>query len=408
MRAKGRAASTARAIGDAEAVLLVDHRQGQVVIGDVVLEQGVSAHGDGRLTRGQGLQLLRAPGALVAAREQHHADALRLQGPGEGFVVLAGEDLGRGHQDRLLAGGGRVGHGQHGHHGLARADVALQQARHAFAGGQVRADFGQRTHLGAGEGEGQGGLHRAGGVAVGDGAGGLLAADQLAFGHGQLVGEQLVIGQPPAERRQRQKVGLGARRMQRGQSLAPGREALARRQGRIQPLGQLGRTLQRFQHQLAHGARRQGRGGGIDRFDLGDLVGPFGGQHIGRVDDLQLHAAPLRLAADHPFGARGMLALQLAPTQVEEGQDDEAGLVERPDTPGRGAAARRKVAFDPYTERLNFAFQGRGRVGGAAHDQAVRRQEDQVAHQRPGQLDDQGLDLRPHALERRDGREQGE
>jgi hypothetical protein len=34
-------------------------------------------------------------------------------------VVLAGEDLGRGHQHRLASGFDGIGHGQHRHSGLA-------------------------------------------------------------------------------------------------------------------------------------------------------------------------------------------------------------------------------------------------------------------------------------------------
>ena len=43
--------------------------------------------------------------------------------------------------DVLVAGGGYVGHGEHGDDGLARADIALDQPAHALTGGQVSADF---------------------------------------------------------------------------------------------------------------------------------------------------------------------------------------------------------------------------------------------------------------------------
>ncbi len=59
----------ALALGHAEAVLLVDHRQGQVGEGHVVLEQGVGAHRHRRLARGQGGELVAALDALVAASQ---------------------------------------------------------------------------------------------------------------------------------------------------------------------------------------------------------------------------------------------------------------------------------------------------------------------------------------------------
>ena len=83
-------------------------------------------------------------------------------GAGQGLEVLARQDLGGRHQRRLQAGGGDVGHRQHGDHRLARADVALHQPAHPLAGRQVAADLGQRADLGAGQPERQVGLDRVG------------------------------------------------------------------------------------------------------------------------------------------------------------------------------------------------------------------------------------------------------
>src|SRR5918912_262774 len=63
----------------------------------------------------------------------------------------------RRHEGRLPAGldGGR--HGQERDGGLARPDVALEEAQHALVRGEVGADFLEGPLLRAGEREGQGG-----------------------------------------------------------------------------------------------------------------------------------------------------------------------------------------------------------------------------------------------------------
>jgi hypothetical protein len=61
--------------------------------------------------------------------------------------VLAGQDLGRGHQGRLEAARRRVGHGQRRDRRLAGAHVALQQPAHLLAGAQIGADLGEGLRL---------------------------------------------------------------------------------------------------------------------------------------------------------------------------------------------------------------------------------------------------------------------
>ena len=69
--------------------------------------------------------------------------------------MLAGEDLGRRHQRRLPARFDDVGHRQQRDDGLARADIALQQAQHALGLGEIGADFGEGFRLRAGQRKGQ-------------------------------------------------------------------------------------------------------------------------------------------------------------------------------------------------------------------------------------------------------------
>jgi hypothetical protein len=150
------------ALGHPEAVLFVDHCQLQALEDDVVLKERVGADDDLDLAGGEPGQLLLAGRALVAAGDQHRLDPMRRQRSGDGFVVLAGEDLGRRHEGGLAAARRDVGHGAHRHHRLARADIPLNQPAHPLARGEVGANLGERPLLGAGEGERQVGADRLG------------------------------------------------------------------------------------------------------------------------------------------------------------------------------------------------------------------------------------------------------
>ena len=58
--------------------------------------------------------------------------------------MLAGEHFRRRHHRRLPSGLHHLGHGDERDHGLARADVALQQADHALLRPEVGADLVER------------------------------------------------------------------------------------------------------------------------------------------------------------------------------------------------------------------------------------------------------------------------
>ena len=111
--------------------------------------------------------------------------------------MLARKDFRRREQGRLGARFDRGEHRQQRNQGLARADVALEQAEHRRRLRHVAADFLGDAALGAGEGVGQAELvgqpavplqrHRAAAARV--------SAEQE---QGELVGEDLVVGETAA------------------------------------------------------------------------------------------------------------------------------------------------------------------------------------------------------------------
>ena len=197
-----------RALGHAEAVLLVDDRQRQVGEADGVLQQGVRPHDDEGPRRGHLLQ--DGPARRFRRGSGQQADPHgAAQGPQQGGdrgEVLFGEDL-RGRDERPLAP--VVDHARQRRQcddGLAGADVALQEALHRRGARQVGVDGVDRRALGVGEGEGQRVLEAVAQAAGRGGAGGRLArAVPAALPHeGALEDERL----PPGERAPRQAVVL--------------------------------------------------------------------------------------------------------------------------------------------------------------------------------------------------------
>ena len=93
------------------------------------------------------------------------------------------------------------GHGEQRDHGLARADIALEQAQHALAAARSRGSR-PRARAAARQREGQGGsMIRAAAVAGIDPPAGRAAHARAHQRERQLRGEQLVIGEPRTERR---------------------------------------------------------------------------------------------------------------------------------------------------------------------------------------------------------------
>ncbi len=395
-------------LGHAEAVLLVDDGEAEVAEDHLVLEQGVGADRHRRRARGQGGQLLGTDGALVASGEDDDLNSLGFKRLRQGLEVLSGEDFGRRHQGGLAPARRHVGHGQHGHHGLARAHVALHQPRHASARGQVGAELGQGPGLGPGQGEGQGGLHPIRQAARRDRRGRLPLADRLALLHRQLMGQQFVERQATPDCGPGLEVGGGGRRVQGGQGVAPAGPALAGEPGRVLPFGQLRGAGQGVEHDPAHLPRRQTGGRRIDRLQQRDLVRPVERQHVVGVGDGQLDVEPLGLAGHRPAGAHRVLPRKMVSPALEPVEENEAGLISGSDPVGPPRASRREVGVYRQAEHLWLAFPGAGHGGRPPLDKALRLQERHVAHQGSRQPLDQRGELGPHALQRARGREQGE
>ena len=81
---------------------------------------------------GQPVERLAALLAALAAGQDRDADAGRFGERRDGREMLARQDFGRRHQRGLPAGLDHGRGGEQRHHGLAGADVALQQPQHAL------------------------------------------------------------------------------------------------------------------------------------------------------------------------------------------------------------------------------------------------------------------------------------
>jgi hypothetical protein len=147
-------------------VLLIDHHHAELREGHPVLDQRVRAHHDPRGTGGRVEQRLLAGPRGQRAGEQRDAGGLlrgaQLARPTEVAEqraqragVLHGEHLGGRQQRRLPAGVDGLQHRPQRHHGLAGADLPLQQPVHRVLARQLGAELLPHGALTGGEGEGQ-------------------------------------------------------------------------------------------------------------------------------------------------------------------------------------------------------------------------------------------------------------
>ena len=132
----------AHAVGHAEAMLLVDDDEAEIVKRDLVLEKRVRADDDvefaaGHARRGCRLRSLPLSRPVSTAMEMPAAFEQRLKRR----AVLAREQIRRRHERALQAGFGRARHGERGDQRLAGADIALQQAQHRRGLGHVGEDL---------------------------------------------------------------------------------------------------------------------------------------------------------------------------------------------------------------------------------------------------------------------------
>ena len=246
--------------------------------------------------------------------------------------VLLGEDLGRGHHRRLIA----VFHGhQHRaqtHQGLARANVALDEAIHNLGTLHLRGDLGNDPELGARRSKRQRipqGRHqflaRREGNAVG-----LFAVFFAPPRQAQLKGKKLAKGQalPCALR-----FGEASGKMHLAQARAQFSESQALAQGRGQIVfDPLGKGIQRLAYQAAEPPAAQAAllhisTGRIERHDRARVepLLPVDEFVLG-MNDLPPPLEQIDLAAYSQLVADGKGALQVA-TPLKKGTSDIVGRV---------------------------------------------------------------------------------
>ena len=192
----------------AEAMLLVDDGEREIAECDLVLEQRVGADQQIDLAECEAVERVGALLAAFAAGQDRDANAGLLGQRRDGGEMLARQDFGRRHQRGLAAGLDHGRGGEQRHHGLAGADVALQQPDHAVRLRQIGDDVVDGAALRRRQRIGQGGDHLGAQQALA----GAAAARQLALVRAnqrqrELAGEQFVIGEPRPGLALRQDVG---------------------------------------------------------------------------------------------------------------------------------------------------------------------------------------------------------
>jgi hypothetical protein len=332
--------------------------------------------------------------------------------------MLPRQDLGRRHDGRLPARFDGARHGEERDRRLARSDVALEQAQHALVGGHVAADVGERALLRAGEREGEGVGQLRDQPAVADIAAARLpahpAADQR---KGELRGEELVIGEPPARRARgaRFRISFGGigRAVEPSERFRKGREAVAREPGRVLPLRQRRHTLQRRRDELPEHARGDAFGEPVHRLDRWKLPDRALVEDAVGMDHLAVAVPELELARDVALRADGQELLDAVARHIEEDEEHVAAVVLDED------AVRRLAALQPRAMLAHPDLEGQGlpdrRLGDGAlevaRDAAMGKVEQEVEHpRRPLRLAEQAIEqsrhLRPDPGQRRRGREQ--
>ena len=311
-----------RALHDAEAVLLVDDGDAEVVEAHAALDERVRAadHVDlAGLDRFVQLALLLRLQAAGEHRDSHRfvdemrararhrtAAAIRPEQRLQRAEVLLGQDLRRCHHHALAAVLDCGGQGGGGDHGLAAADVALDQARHGDRLAEVVEDVEHHALLRAGQRERQRLDERAldgRGHRCGLGGRGLLevAAAEL---HGELDRQQLFEREASPRTLERCAV---RRVMHLRDRFGDRREAEALAHLRGQRVGQARRvSLDRLLHDTADGAALQARGERVDRHETA------------RVQEVLAPDLPLRIVELRPA-----LVLRHAARQHDLGVDGE-------------------------------------------------------------------------------------
>ncbi len=147
---------------DAEAVLLVDDDEAEVVEVDFFFDEGVGADGEVDFAAGDAVAGFALGAGVERAGEEGDAvGAVGAGGPGfaeelaGGEKVLGGEDFGGGHEGDLEAVFDSDERGLEGDDGFAGAYVALEETAHGLGAAHVGDDFAEDALLGRGGLEGE-------------------------------------------------------------------------------------------------------------------------------------------------------------------------------------------------------------------------------------------------------------
>ena len=201
--------------------------------------------------------------------------------------VLAGQDLGWGHQHALPASLDRAQKRHQCHKRLPRTHIPLQQTVHALGAGHVGSNLSHGTGLGTRRGVGQGGQHAGLQVPIALTHAALLAP-LLLSGQGQrdLMREELIIGQTFARLGCGGDVFEGGGRMGRRCRFGKIRPPRLRLLGGIDPFMKLWHTGQGTACGLEHQLLRDAAGERIDRLKRRNAVSFLFRDRKIRVDHL--------------------------------------------------------------------------------------------------------------------------
>ncbi|MDT4832385.1 hypothetical protein FQZ97_659410 [compost metagenome] len=343
-----------------------------------------------RLARLHACRGLALVARLQAAGQPGHRHAERLQ-PGRQFAeVLLGQDFGRRHQRRLVAGIDGLARRQRGDDGLAAADVALQQPVHRVRARHVGGDLRHHPLLRAGQPERQRRqeARQQAAFAARHGRRGLLAPRRVRAPQRNLLRQQFVeLDALPGRVRavgQRRFALFRRRRMQQAQAIGQ----RAQLQACQRPLQHQAR--QRLRHRrarqraadgLAQVGLRDAGGGRIHRCQpVGQRFALDHGTHR-RVDHLGAEEAAADLAT-HAQAYAFCHLLGLAAVEVQEAQRQLAGLIDDLDHQ-LAARAERDFVGDDLAFHLRRLAEPRAadRVGDRRQRGLVLVAHGQVQHQ---------------------------
>ena len=200
--------------------------------------------------------------------------------------MLPRENFGRRHQGRLASGLDDGRGGEQRHHGLARADIALQQAQHALGLGEIGVDFRDGARLRRRQRIGQGGddfLRKRPSPLLGRPARRFWFARTSASA--KLAREQFVVGEP----RPRGRFGRDRRRIvwmvQRRHRPPKAGHSCWRASPPATPAAR--HAAERRLRRLAHDVEAEALGQRIDRLDQRQLVEVGFRHHAVRMHHLQ-------------------------------------------------------------------------------------------------------------------------